>query len=66
MVSRTEHINRIVIPRANADISGENFEILVGFDLTPEQLQFNRDGRRFRIDAATAGAQSRRRPPQHN
>lgn len=51
VVTRTERIEQIVIPRANADVSGENFEILVGFELTPEQLQFNRDGRRFRIDA---------------
>lgn len=65
VVSRVEHINRIVIPRANADISGENFEILVGFELTPEQLQFNRDGRRFRIDAATQ-ASNPTQPPQHN
>ena len=49
----TEEIDTIVIPRADADTSGENFEVLVGFELTPEQLQFNRDGRRFRIDAAT-------------
>lgn len=54
VVTRTERIDRIVIPRANDTISGENFEILVGFELTPEQLQFNRDGRRFRIDAADA------------
>lgn len=53
VVTRTEEINTIVIPRADADTSGENFEVLVGFELTPEQLQFNRDGRRFRIDAAT-------------
>jgi hypothetical protein len=65
VVSRVEHISRIVIPRANADISGENFEILVGFELTPEQLQFNRDGRRFRIDAATQAANPTQ-PPQHN
>jgi hypothetical protein len=51
VVTRTERIERIVIPRATPDLSGENFEILIGFDLTPEQLQFNRDGRRFRIDA---------------
>jgi hypothetical protein len=51
VVTRTERIEEIVIPRANSEISGENFEILVGFELTPEQLQFNRDGRRFRIDA---------------
>lgn len=51
VVTRREQIEQIVIPRANPEISGENFEILVGFELTPEQLQFNRDGRRFRIDA---------------
>ena len=63
VVAHTEHINRIVIPRANADISGENFEILVGFELTPDQLQFNRDGRRFRIDSATRSSQP---PSQSN
>jgi hypothetical protein len=51
VVTRTEQIDRIVIPRATPDLSGENFEILVGFELTPEQVAFNRDGRRFRIDA---------------
>jgi len=57
VVTHTEQIDRIVIPRANEEISGENFEILVGFELTPEQLQFNRDGRRFRIDAADRSSQ---------
>lgn len=52
VVTHRETIDRIVIPRATPDLSGENFEILIGFELTPEQLQFNRDGRRFRIDAA--------------
>lgn len=51
VVTHTELIERIEIPRANADISGENFEILVGFDLTPEQLAFNRAGKRFVVDA---------------
>ncbi len=51
VVTRTEHIERITIPRATADTSGENFEILVGFELTPDQLAFNRAGRRFRIDS---------------
>jgi hypothetical protein len=51
VVTRTERIEHIVIPRANAEVSGENFEILVGFELTPEELQFNREGRRFRVDA---------------
>jgi hypothetical protein len=44
-------VTRVSIPRANERISGSNFEVLVGFDLTPEQLQFNRDGKRFRVDA---------------
>lgn len=56
VATRTEQIERIVIPRANEEVSGENFEILVGFELTPEQLQFNRDGRRFRIDAGSSQA----------
>lgn len=63
VVTHTEHIDRITIPRANAEISGENFEILTGFDLTPEQLQFNRDGRRFRIDAAANAARTEQSPP---
>lgn len=46
----SEKIERIVIPRANDTISGANFEILVGFDLTPEQIAFNREGKRFRVD----------------
>ena len=56
VVTHRERIDEIVIPRANEEVSGENFEILVGFDLTPEQLQFNRDGRRFRIDAGEGQA----------
>jgi hypothetical protein len=45
-----QEVKTITIPRANPDTSGVNFEILVGFDLTPEQLAFNRDGKRFRPD----------------
>jgi hypothetical protein len=51
VAEQTETIETITIPRANNTISGENFEILVGFDLTPAQLQFNRDGKRFRVTA---------------
>ncbi|MEZ5937132.1 MAG: hypothetical protein R3C52_02810 [Hyphomonadaceae bacterium] len=43
-------VSGIVIPRAKQDISGTNFEILVGFDLTPEQLAYNRSGKRFLMD----------------
>lgn len=46
-------VGRIEIPRLDDTISGANFEILVGFDLTDKQLQFNRDGKRFRLDAGS-------------
>jgi len=44
-------IEHIRIPRADEETSGSNFEILVGFDVTPEQLAFNREGKRFTMDA---------------
>ncbi len=44
----------IVIPRAEATTSGDHFEILVGFDVTPEMALFNREGNRFRVNAGTA------------
>lgn len=44
-------LDDIVIPRADETISGANFEVLVGFHLTEDQLTFNRDGKRFRLDA---------------
>lgn len=50
-VTITERINKITIPRANAGTSGENFEIIVGFILTPEQREFNIQGKRFRVSA---------------
>ena len=46
-----ETIDQYVIPRANETTSGENFEIIVGFEVTPEQRAFNADGRRFRVNA---------------
>ena len=51
VVTHTEEIKRIIIPRANKDVAGQSFEVLVGFELTPEQLAFNRAGKRFRLDA---------------
>lgn len=51
-MSGPEQIERIVIPRANETVSGANFEVLVGFELTPEQVEFNRAGKRFRVDVA--------------
>jgi hypothetical protein len=50
-VYRTETIDAIQIPRANAETSGVNFEIIVGFELTADQLAFNRSGQRFRVAA---------------
>ena len=43
-----EPAHTIVIPRAEATTSGGNFEILIGFEVTPEQAEFNRSGSRFR------------------
>lgn len=47
----------VVIPRANATVSGDNFEILIGFDVTPEMAEFNRTGSRFRVNAGTVPAE---------
>lgn len=55
-VYATEEIGEITIPRATATTSGANFEVLVGFDVTPQMAAFNRDGKRFRINAGTTTA----------
>jgi len=47
----TTKFDRIVIPRADETIAATNFEIVVGFDLTEQELEFNRAGKRFRMDA---------------
>lgn len=52
----SDEIESITIPRANKDVSGANFEVLVGFDVTPEMAAFNREGKRFRIDAGATVA----------
>jgi hypothetical protein len=53
----TDSISSVVIPRGSATTSGANFEILVGFDVTPQMAEFNRQGKRFRVNAgATAVA----------
>ncbi len=58
-----EHTSQIVIPRANKDVSGEAFEVLVGFEVTPEQAAFNRDGNRFLVNANGQTAQAPGSPP---
>ena len=49
----TDHVDGIKIPRADSNVSGSNFEVLVGFDVTPEMADFNRDGKRFHANAGT-------------
>jgi hypothetical protein len=47
-----DKLDGITIPRADQTVSGENFEILVGFDVTTQMAEFNRLGKRFRVNAA--------------
>jgi hypothetical protein len=64
-VAITETLGNITIPRNDIKVSGANFEVLVGFDVTPEMAAFNRDGKRFRANAgqaATAAAGASRQP----
>jgi len=49
-VYTTEKIGQIVIPRAAVTTSGSNFEVLVGFQVTPKMAEFNRQGKRFRLN----------------
>lgn len=46
----------VIIPRTDATISGDNFEILIGFDVTPAMAEFNATGSRFRVNAGAAPA----------
>ena len=54
-VSVRDELGTIIIPRAAVTTSGSNFEVLVGFDVTPQMAAFNREGKRFRVNA---GAQT--------
>jgi hypothetical protein len=56
-VYKSETINQIVIPRATPTVSGANFEVLVGFEVTPEMAAFNREGKRFRPNVGAVAAQ---------
>jgi len=64
-VYMSDAVNHIVIPRGTNTTSGANFEILVGFDVTPQMADFNRVGKRFRVNAgaATAVASAGTTPP---
>jgi hypothetical protein len=50
VVRKRVRVEGIVIPRAEEVTAGSNFEVIVGFELTPEQLAFNRAGKRFRMN----------------
>lgn len=50
-VSIRETVDKIIIPRATEGTSGENFEIIVGFEVTAAQREFNVQGKRFRVSA---------------
>jgi hypothetical protein len=60
-IFKREELDNIVIPRGDANTSGANFEILVGFDVTPQMAEFNRLGKRFRLNAV--GALAAETPP---
>lgn len=47
----TKTIDDYSISRVNDTTSGENFEIIVGFEVTEDQRTFNAEGRRFRVGA---------------
>jgi hypothetical protein len=57
-VAVTETLGDITIPRANSKVSGANFEVLVGFEVTPAMADFNRQGKRFRPNAGQTAVQA--------
>jgi len=53
IVRHTEKFSSIIIPRQQENTSGINFEIIVGFELTEDELEFARSGKRFRVNAGS-------------
>lgn len=49
IVRKQEKIGKITIPRADGNVSGINFEIVVGLSLTVDQVQFNRSGKSLKF-----------------
>lgn len=47
-VERVE-VDKIRIPRAGENVSGENFEIVIGFVVTPQQAIYNRSGKSLKF-----------------
>jgi hypothetical protein len=61
-VRTTEKLYGITIPRATPTVSGGNFEVLVGFDVTPAMADLNRSGTRFVANAGVTRASSAVKP----
>ena len=55
-VSVAESFGGVTIPRATSKVSGSNFEILTGFEVTPQMADFNRQGKRFKANAGQVEA----------
>jgi hypothetical protein len=55
-VVTTGETTQITIPRKDDTVSGANFEILVGFEVTPQMAEFNRQGSRFTVTSAGTAA----------
>jgi hypothetical protein len=55
-VALTQDIDHIVIPRKDTNVSGANFEVLIGFEVSPQMAAFNRDGKRFKPNAGQVTA----------
>ena len=49
LVFAEEEIDRIVIQRKDENVSGENFEIIVGMAVTPSQAIYNRSGKSLKF-----------------
>jgi hypothetical protein len=49
-IARVEHeLKEIIIPRKDENVSGTNFEVVVGLVLTPEQAIYNRSGKSLKF-----------------
>ena len=57
-INVVDSLKGITIPRANTTVNGQNFEILIGFDVTPRMAEFNRLGKRFRAAQVTEAART--------
>lgn len=44
-----QEIEKILIPRATEKTAGTNFEVIVGFSLTSDQVRFNRSGKSLKF-----------------